>query len=223
MPKAPPRPARGLPRSLRRAIKVLLPDQRRFWAARNLVRPLLLVAVAALIASSYLLRHDIVALASEDALKRLGYVPVFVLPLVSSASIVLPLPGAAVIFLGGALLAPVLVGLVAGAGETLGELTGYAAGYSAGPVVERGRRYQVVASWMRRHGTVVLFLLAVVPNPLFDLAGMAAGAARYPLWRFFSVILVGKAIKDTGMALAGAWGARGLADWLGPLFQRPQG
>lgn len=207
-------------RELRRAQRLFLPDQDRLWAASNVLRLLLIFAVAALIVVFYLLRNDIVALASEDSLKRLGYVPVFVIPLVGSASIVLPLPGAAVIFLGGALLSPLLVGLVAGAGEAIGELTGYAAGFGASAVVERGRYYRRIESWMRRNGSLALFIFSVIPNPLFDLAGMAAGAVRFPVWRFLLVVLAGKVIKDTGLALAGAWGARGLADWLGPLFHR---
>ncbi len=207
-------------RGLLRGTRFLLCAEGRLGSLRNLLRLLLIVAVVALVIGFYFFRGEIAALASEESLRKLGYLPVFVIPLVSSAGVLVPLPGAAVVFLGGALLVPLFVGLVAGAGETVGELTGYAAGYGAGTVVERGRRYPVVAGWMRRHGTLVLFLMAVIPNPFFDLAGMAAGALRFPVGRFLLVVLAGKVIKDTGLALAGAWGARSVADWLGPLSRR---
>ena len=211
----------GFPRrELQRAARLFTPDFERPLVFHSLLRMLLIVAVVVLVVGFYLFRREIAALASEESLRQLGYVPVFIIPLLSSASLLLPLPGAAVVFLGGALLVPLFVGLVAGTGEALGELTGYAAGYGAGAVVERSRRYQVVAGWMRRHGTIVLFLLAVIPNPLFDLAGMAAGALRFPLGRFLLVVLTGKVIKDIGLALAGAWGAHGIADWLAPLVRR---
>jgi membrane protein YqaA with SNARE-associated domain len=45
-----------------------------------------------------------------------------------------------------------------------------------------------------------MFALSVTPNPLFDVAGLCAGAVRMPLGRFFGTVLVGKIIKDTWMA-----------------------
>ncbi|PIZ25416.1 MAG: DedA family protein, partial [Chloroflexi bacterium CG_4_10_14_0_8_um_filter_57_5] len=40
---------------------------------------------------------------------------------------------------------------------------------------------------MRRHqrlSYLVIAALAFIPNPLFDLAGMASGALKIPLWKF---------------------------------------
>lgn len=139
-------------RELLLGTRFLLSADQRLGTLRNLPRLLLIVAVVGLVIGSYFFRGEIAAQASEESLRKLGYLPVFRISLMSSASVLLPLPGAAVIFLGGALLVPLFVGLVAGAGEALGELVGYGAGYGAGAVVERGRRYPVVAGWMRRHG-----------------------------------------------------------------------
>ena len=44
-------------------------------------------------------------------------------------------------------------------------------------MVNKGRLYIRTEAWMRRRGWLVLFLLSVLPNPVFDLAGIAAGAA----------------------------------------------
>jgi membrane protein DedA with SNARE-associated domain len=68
---------------------------------------------------------------------------------------------------------------------------------------------------MERHGGITILVLSVIPNPLFDLAGIAAGSLRYPLWRFFLVCWLGKTIKTTLVALAGAWSLDVIKPFLG--------
>ena len=132
-----------------------------------------------------------------------GYPGIFLVSLLSSATIVIPAPSLALVPVMGSVLNPFMVGLCAGAGETLGELTGYAAGYSGRAVIENRERYERMVTWMRRYGLWVIFVLAIIPNPLFDLAGMAAGALRIPLPRFLLICWVGKTIKTTLFALGG--------------------
>jgi len=73
-------------------------------------------------------------------------------------------------------------------------------------VVQDHPQYRRVHRWMERHGTVTIFLLALVPNPLFDLGGLAAGAVEMPVPRFFLAVLAGKVIKDWYMAAFGGLG-----------------
>lgn len=147
-------------------------------------------------------------------LRSYGYVGLFLINVIGAASILLPSPAAASVFGGGALLqdfvgvpAFLWVGAIAGLGEAIGEFSGYAAGYGGRLIVENRPEYQRINRWMGRHGTITMFLMSTVPNPLFDLAGLAAGAARMPMGRFFLAVLAGKVIKDTWMAAAGAGGA----------------
>ena len=97
----------------------------------------------------------------------------------------MPMPGVAAITSAGAVLDPVLgipvpiaVGVVAGLAETIGELTGYAAGYGGSPLFRDKPHYPRVHSWMERRGMQTMFLLSCVPNPLVDVAGVAAGAVK---------------------------------------------
>lgn len=152
--------------------------------------------------------------ADTSNLKAWGYAGVFFITLVGSASILLPSPAVASVFGGGALLGDFLgvpafiwVGLVAGMGEALGEFTGYAAGYGGRIVFENRSEYQRVRGWMERRGTATMFVLSIVPNPLFDVAGVAAGAVKMPIRRFFLAVLAGKVIKDTYLAAVGGLGA----------------
>ena len=160
--------------------------------------------------------------ADTSNLKSWGYGGVFLINLVGSASILLPSPAVASVFGGGALLDDLLgvpafiwVGLIAGLGEALGEFSGYAAGYGGRIVFENRPEYERIHRWMERHGTVSMFLLSIFPNPLFDLAGVAAGAVRMPVRRFFLAVLSGKVIKDTYLAAIGGVGVTVLARLIG--------
>jgi membrane protein YqaA with SNARE-associated domain len=133
-----------------------------------------------------------------------GYPGVFVVSLVGNATVILPAPSLAVVFAMGAVLKPVLVGLVAGVGEALGEMTGYLAGFSGRALIENRVRYEQITGWMRHNGALTVFVLSVIPNPFFDLAGMAAGVLRYPVWKFLLFCWMGKTIKTILVALAGA-------------------
>lgn len=77
-----------------------------------------------------------------------------------------------------------------------------------------GRVSQRLGTWMRRRGWLLLFLLALIPNPFFDLPGVTAGALRYPLERFLATVLAGKLVKFVGFAYACAFSA----DWLVRFF-----
>jgi uncharacterized membrane protein YdjX (TVP38/TMEM64 family) len=65
----------------------------------------------------------------------------------------------------------------------------------------------------RRRGAIVIFILALVPNPIFDLAGLAAGVAQMPLARYLGAAAAGKTIKNVIIA-GGASRLGGLV----PLF-----
>lgn len=133
-----------------------------------------------------------------------GYPGIFLLSFLASATIILPAPGLIPVFsLGTAGLNPWLIGLAAGAGSTLGELSGYAAGFSGQAIIENRAMYDRLVRWMRRYGLFTIFILALIPNPLFDLAGVVSGALRLPLWQFLLVTLAGKTIKMVAVALLG--------------------
>ncbi|MCS7221916.1 MAG: VTT domain-containing protein [Anaerolineae bacterium] len=144
-----------------------------------------------------------------SALRRYGYPGVFVISMLSSATVFLPAPGIAVIFATGSVLNPILVGLVAGLGEALGELTGYLAGASGRAIIQDRERYQQLVAKTRRYGLFVILLMSIIPNPTFDLVGVAAGALNLPISRFLLACWIGKTIKATLVALLGA-GSLGL-------------
>ncbi len=135
--------------------------------------------------------------------EQLGYPGLFLISFFANSTIVFPLPGVLVTSAMGTVYHPFWVGLVAALGAALGEVSGYLAGAAGKLVVEERDWYDRIQSAMQKKGGWIIFLLAFIPNPLFDLAGIAAGALRIPLWRFFSFCFLGKLLKMLLFAYTG--------------------
>ncbi|MFO7697528.1 MAG: VTT domain-containing protein [Anaerolineae bacterium] len=148
-------------------------------------------------------------------LGKYGYLGVFLVSILGNATIILPVPSLAVVFAGGSVLNPLIVGLVAGLGEPLGELTGYLAGYAGSAVVEDSARFRQIRDLVDRRGFLTLFVLSAIPNPVFDLAGIAAGMARYPVLGFLLPCWLGKTLKSIVIAYLGSLSLDWLSRWLG--------
>ena len=125
----------------------------------------------------------------------IGYPGVFLLSLLGSVSMILPVPGLLSACGISAVLNPLLIAIASGSGETIGEVSGYAIGYGGGSFAERHHMYNRVKRWMLNRGILVIFIFSVIPNPLFDIVGITAGTVRFPIIRFFSVVLTGKLLK----------------------------
>lgn len=133
-----------------------------------------------------------------------GYPGIFLVNLIGNATLILPAPAYAAVFAVGSVMDPVLVGIVGGMGAALGEMTGYLAGVGGRPVVENRMLYDRLERWMHKRGMmVVIFLLALVPNPIFDVGGLLAGALRMPVFRFLLACWAGKTVRLIAIALLG--------------------
>ena len=150
-------------------------------------------------------------LSNSDWWKTLGYPGVFFLSLLASGGMVFPIPSlAATCGAAGLDLNLIVVGILAGLGETLGELVGYSIGFGGQSVVQRRSIYKRAKAWMVRWGVGVLLILSIIPNPIFDFVGIAAGALRYPIKRFLVIVWVGKTLKGLIIAHACFW----IVEWI---------
>ena len=156
-----------------------------------------------------------------DEIERWGYAGLFLIALLRSASVVIPVPAPGITFGAGALLAPlggvpapVLVGLIAGVAESIGELTGYAAGYGGGTIVNKTDFYRRVRRWVQRRPFLTILGMSLFPSPVFDVAGLAAGATRVPVRVFFPPLLIGKIARSTFWATMGYLGIDFVEQWL---------
>lgn len=124
-----------------------------------------------------------------------GYLGLFVISVIGNATIIIPAPVFVMACAAGTVYGPAGVGIIAGLGASLGELTGYYAGYGGSSVISEGRLYHRLEAFMRRRGMLAIFLLAAIPNPIFDMGGMIAGALQMPVLKFVIAAWLGKAIR----------------------------
>ncbi len=186
------------------------PDRSRRWRAwfgrRELAALVLAVALA------------VAAIRWSDSLREvdnLGYGGAFLVMLVSSATLVFPAPGMLIVFaIGGVVGSPLLLGIVSGLGAALGELTGYLAGLSGSRAITNWRLYRRFHNQIETRGGWAIAVLAFVPNPVFDLAGVAAGALGMSWRKFLMAAASGKILRFIIIA----YGGRYSIGWLESLL-----
>jgi membrane protein DedA with SNARE-associated domain len=144
-----------------------------------------------------------------------GYPGIFLIALLANATVLLPAPGVAIIYAMGSVFNPFGVALAAGTGAALGELSGYLAGFSGQAVIDRGDIYQRIHPWVDKYGGWAILVLSAIPNPFFDLAGIAAGMARMPVRTFLLFTWIGQLIKMLMFALAGKYSI----NWISKFFE----
>ncbi len=169
------------------------------WLRRNYASILILLLVTAITVCLFLYRDEVTELGNY------GYLGAFLVSLITNATIILPIPGMLLLIALGAAFNPILVGLAGGIGAAIGEVTCYLLGYSGRGVVENRKFYSDTVQWLKKWGSLTVVVFAATPLP-FDVVGVAAGALRFPFWKFFIACWLGKTLMSLGIAFAGAWG-----------------
>ena len=149
--------------------------------------------------------------------ENVGYSGLWIISFIAAGSIVLPLPGPVAVCLAATPelgLNPLVIGFVSASAEALGEMTGYIAGISGRSLLERNKYYPRVQSLILRRGGFFLLVGAIIPNPFFDVIGIAAGGVGYPIRKFLAIVFVAKAIKSVAIAYACLWGIDSIQGWL---------
>ena len=170
----------------------------------KLTKPQLLLRIALLV---LLLAGTVLLILNRDEIQHLaiyGYSGIFLVSLLSNATILFPLPGVMITSAMAMAFNPFWVAIASGAGAALGEFSGYLVGFSGQPMLEQSERVQKLTGWMQRNQSWTILLLAFIPNPLFDIAGFIAGASQMPVWKFLLFCLIGKIAKMLVFAYLGA-------------------
>ncbi|MCX6768478.1 MAG: VTT domain-containing protein [Candidatus Micrarchaeota archaeon] len=134
------------------------------------------------------------------ALGNYGYLGVFIISALSSATIFIPAPGWAVVAAMATILNPIYVGIIAGIGSAIGELTGYMVGEGAIGLAHR-KKYEKFLVWIQKNDMLAILVFSFLPNPFFDIAGIAAGAAKVPAWRYVLFCAIGRSIRYVLLAM----------------------
>jgi membrane protein YqaA with SNARE-associated domain len=163
-----------------------------------------IVVIGLNILAYYLIPCDL-----ADRIGPLGYLAVFLITLISNATIVVPVPYLGPIAAIAPGLNPLGIGVAGALGSVIGESVAFFAGRSGRGIVEHTRFYR----WVQRQlehpwrAWFVLFALSAPPNPSFDVAGLIAGSMGLPYWLFASAVLAARTVRFTIVALLGIQGA----------------
>jgi len=174
------------------------PGKEKTTLKTTLLRVSALALVVGISVGGYLLRDQV------EKFAVFGYPGIFLIVLISYATILMPVPGLAMVFALSGVLHPVGVALAAAAGGAIGECSGYLAGYGGRAVIENWKRYQTITAWVKKYGGPAILVLAALPNPFFDVVGVAAGVLKMPIHKFFMWVLPGQIIKMLYIAYAGS-------------------
>jgi uncharacterized membrane protein YdjX (TVP38/TMEM64 family) len=180
-----------------------------FEHRKTVLRILALAVGVVLSVLAFLYREEIRHLAF------LGYLGAFLMPMLANATVFVPVPGILVIFTMGGVYNPWIVAILGGLGAAIGELSGYLVGYSGQGLAEKVKYYDRAVAWMaehRRWSHLMITVMALIPNPFFDAAGIAAGTLRIPVGYFLLFTAIGSILKMLAIALAG----NSSSNWLLP-------
>ena len=146
-----------------------------------------------------------------------GYLGIFIISLLAGSIMLIPLPYAAVVFTLGGVLNPALVGVASGLGASIGAITIYLAGYGGHSLLPNVNNslYSRLMNWVQRRGSVAVFIMSAVFNPLFIPMTIAMGMLRFRLWKFFLLCWAGFTVKSLAIAYCGYFGLGTLLRWLG--------
>jgi uncharacterized membrane protein YdjX (TVP38/TMEM64 family) len=182
------------------------------WRLRARLEVVML-GVIGVFAVSVAVAFVILDLGEDDITGAWGYPILWIISLLRASSVLLPIPGSGLTIAAGAVMdplwgipVPIAVGVTAGSAESLGEFTGYYAGINGGKLMEGRRLYETVRRWIQKAPFWTMLAMSFTPSPMFDVAGLAAGAARVPIRIFYPAVLLGKVARGILMAAAGYWG-----------------
>jgi membrane protein DedA with SNARE-associated domain len=180
------------------------------------------VAVLALAALAATVAAYVFGWFDEETMRRVGYIGIFLTNFLPHVTLFFPVPGFAatghaMILWGADELNPVLVVVIATIAMTAAEATSYWAGAAGRAIVERRRKAKTggrfqrwmsnAARWtdwlMKRAGYPTLFVLSALPNPLFEFAGITAGATRINFVGFNIAVGLGHLVRVTLLVILG--------------------
>ena len=136
---------------------------------------------------------------------------VFVVTALATATIVVPVPYIPILMrIAEQQQSPtalLMIALAAGLGSVVGEISGYLVGRAGRSAFATSRFSQWVAVQMQHpvRSFVALFALSAPPNPLFDVAGMAAGTFGVPFGWFALAVFLGRFVRMAGILFITIW------------------
>jgi len=159
-------------------------------------------------------------------LQNYGYLGAFFVGFLAGSSLPLPLPYLVVTFTFGGVLNPALVGVASGLGAGIGGTLVFLFGrggskllpnfglLSSDPDQPLSPRMSRLLDWAHRRGSIVVFIMSAMLNPMFAPMAITMGAIRFRLAKFFFWCSAGNIVKSLFIAYCGYFGLGTLLRWL---------
>lgn len=124
-----------------------------------------------------------------------GYLGVLLFCFLANATVFLPAPSLMIAASCALIMNPWLVAICGSLGSTLGEFVGYAFGTATKDLSPRFQKFLAKITSKIHNQTLLVFILAMLPLPLFDVVGIYSGGTKMNVIKFFLACFFGKFIK----------------------------
>jgi membrane protein YqaA with SNARE-associated domain len=155
---------------------------------------------------------------SHNFVNKWGYLGIFLVSLVSSATIIFPIPIFLILFTFGAIFNPFFVALAGAIGATVGNLTSYFLGLGGKEVLEKkySKKLEKIKKTFHKYGSVFwIIFVNVTPLPN-DIVGVFCGVIRYDFKKYFIASFIGQMILALFLAYSGFYSINWVLDFLQP-------
>lgn len=126
---------------------------------------------------------------------NLNYLTLFFLCFVANSTVFLPAPTLMLAASYALLLNPLYVSFIAALGATLGEYIGYVFGVVSKNVTPKLFNLLEKIKNKIHNQAFLVFILALLPLPLFDFVGIYSGSTKMNILKFFIACYLGKLLK----------------------------
>lgn len=157
--------------------------------AKKILEIIFLIAIVGLSVAIFLLKDKI------GEVNNVGYLGLFFLCFLANSTVLLPAPSLMIAASCALIMNPWLVALFASLGSALGEVVGYAFGSVSKDLSPKFQKLIDKLTTKIHNQTLLVFVLAVLPLPLFDVVGIYSGGTKMNLIKFYIACFAGKLIK----------------------------
>jgi membrane protein DedA with SNARE-associated domain len=166
-------------------------------------------------------------------MQNYGYLGIFLIAFIAGSSVPSPLSYLILLFTFGGIpvksfgaFHPAVAGLAGGLGAGLGGTLVYLLGRGGRRLLPSIKAFSVdqkasdklsvkFVNWAQRRGSVVVFIMSAMLNPVFAPMAIAMGALRFRLFKFFLMCSAGNTLKALIVSYAGYFGLGTILRWLG--------
>lgn len=156
---------------------------------RTIIEVLFIVIIIILSMVIYL-SHDKI-----EQVNNISYLGLFFLCFLANSTVFLPSPSLMIAASCALIMNPWLVALFAALGSTLGEFIGYVFGSITKDLSPKFKNFLDKVTNKIHNQSLLVFIVAVLPLPLFDIVGIYSGGTKMNLIKFSVPCFIGKFIK----------------------------